>query len=59
MYVNKSFSIDNIDNMNVANLKKLLTAAPDSATVRVSTHKGDRNLMDYHSMTVSWREEVK
>lgn len=58
MYVNKSFSIDNIDSMNVGNLVRLLSSAPASATVRVSTHQADRNLMDYHSMTVSWREEV-
>lgn len=58
MYVNKSFSINNVGQMDVATLKRLLNAAPDDAKVTVQTHHGDRWSMDYHSLTITWKDEV-
>ena len=58
MKVSKSVSIDNIDFMTVKQLKDILEKVPDGAKCSVSTHKGDYNRMDYHSMSISWSEEL-
>ncbi len=58
MNVNKSFTIPTVSYIMVHELRRLLEDAPDGAIVTVSTHKGDRNEMDYHSMPISWTERV-
>jgi hypothetical protein len=40
--------------MTVDDLRAVLDNVPDSATVSVKTHAGDRWEMDSHSMTFSW-----
>lgn len=40
--------------MTVSELKAVLDNVPDTATVSVRTHQGDRYQLDWHTIEFSW-----
>ena len=58
MKVEKSVNISNADHMTAGEFKNFLESVPITAKVWISTHAGDYNQMDYHSIEFSWTEDV-
>jgi hypothetical protein len=52
----REMSVSIIDNelKNAGELKKLLETVPDDASIWISTHKGDYNYSDYHTVEFNW-----
>lgn len=58
MIISETKSVTLSGSETVEDFVKFFEGAPPHAVIRIATHKADRNMSDYHTLTASWNNRT-